>query len=294
MLTVKSYAKLNLVLEVLGKRADGYHELSSVFQTISLHDLLCFSGRRDGRIVLSCDDPSLPVDETNLVIKAAQLLRARLQARPSPHQRALGATIKLRKRIPVGAGLGGGSSNAAVTLKTLLKLWNVKGFAHNDLSALAAEIGSDVPYFLSGGTCLVTGRGELVKPVRPLPKLHIVLIFPQIAVATAWAYRQLKFALTKQPQYSTILAFRGRARANILGIARLLYNDFEKAVIPHQPPIARARQDLVGSGALGALMSGSGSSVFGLYKDRESAHRAWRQLEPGWPASFLVESIGTL
>lgn len=291
MLTAYSHAKVNLCLEVLGRRPDGFHDIGSIFQTVSLRDRLTFLPRSDGMIVLSCDRKGIPVGKGNLVYRAAQLLRSRLLDSGFMAERPMGATIRIQKRIPAGAGLGGGSSNAATALITLPKLWGVKNLPGVKLKGLAAAIGSDVPFFLTGGTCLVTGRGERVRRLRPLPKLHLVIIFPGRPVSTAWAYSRINSALTKRPKYSKIWVGLVQGRPDARAVSRSMSNDLERPVIPRHPAIGRAKIDLMKAGALNSLMSGSGSSVFGVFPDRASARRAWRQLSRRWPETHLAESV---
>jgi 4-diphosphocytidyl-2-C-methyl-D-erythritol kinase len=262
-----------------------------VFQTISLRDRLSFYNRHDGRLLLYCDDPNIPVDGRNLVLRAAELIRQKAAEKDPKLALKLGATIRLKKKIPSGAGLGGGSSNAAVALIMLPKLWNIKSLPHKIIFELAAKIGSDVPYFLAGGTCLVAGRGEKVRRLKPLPKLHLVVIFPGVHVSTAWAYSRISLTLTKRHNYSKITA-RSFGLASGPGmIARLLHNDLETAVIPRHPAISRAKNDLLYAGAINSLMTGSGSAVFGIFEDWNSARKAWRLLSSRWPGCYLSESV---
>ena len=291
MVTAYSRAKINLCLEVLGLRKDGYHDICSVFQSVSLRDRLVFRPRSDDRILLSCDRKGIPLGRKNLVVRAAELLRSRIVDSGLGSGRPLGASISLRKKIPAGAGLGGGSSNAAATLRALLKLWKIKGFRDADLTDLAAEIGSDVPFFLTGGTCLITGRGERIKRLQALPKLHLVIIFPGGPVSTAWAYSRINSALTKRPKYSKIWLGLVQGRPDAVAVSRSLHNDLERAVLPEHPAISRAKDGLAGAGALNSLMSGSGSAVFGIFPDRASARKAWRLLSRRWPETHLAESV---
>jgi 4-diphosphocytidyl-2-C-methyl-D-erythritol kinase len=291
VLTVCSYAKVNLCLKIVGRRPDGYHDLCSIFQTVSLGDRLTFRARNDERINVVCDDPSIPSDGRNLAVRAAELLRRSIRGLGRASGRPLGADIGIQKRIPAGAGLGGGSSNAAATLTALLKLWRVNKFAKKTLCEIAAEVGSDVPYFLTGGTCLVTGRGERIKRLPPVPKLNLLIIFPGIHVSTAWAYSKLSLALTKRLKYSKIMERLFQGRPGPGRISGIMENDLETAVIGRHPAIARAKSDLTAAGALNSLMSGSGSSVFGVFPDRASARKAWQLLSRRWPESHLAESV---
>ncbi len=290
MLVALSPAKVNLYLKVIGRRPDGYHDLCSVFQTISLSDRLKFKIRRDGRIILHCRHPGLPPAEDNLVVRAAEELKAHLIQSRHPQAERLGADIWLEKTIPLGSGLGGGSSNASATLRSLIKLWDIKGMEEGRLWDLAASLGSDVPYFLIRGTCLVAGRGEKVWPLTPLPALDMVVVYPDLHISTAWAYSRLSARLTKTSKCSKISMGRKFSQARgPESLAPLLENDLEAAVVGRYPEIVRLKEELLRYGALGSLMSGSGSSVFGIFPGRASARKAWRCLCLRWPHSFLVQ-----
>lgn len=291
IIQARSYAKINLGLKILGQRPDGYHDIWSVFQTISLHDNITFQSRRDQNLILHCPTPGVPTDDSNLIIRAAEMLRHLIHRLGIKNNVPLGATIILDKKIPMGAGLGGGSSNAAVTLLALLKLWSIKKLPERDLMALAAGLGSDVPFFLHGGTCLVTGRGEQVRKLEPLLKLFLVIIYPGVNISTAWAYNHLSLSLTKRPKYSKIKSAGGLSWRHLDDVKRIMDNDFEPLVLSHFPEVARAKKDLLSWGAIKALLSGSGSAVFGIFADAASARRAWHGLRRLWPGSFLATNI---
>jgi len=335
---LKAYAKLNLHLEVLGKRPDGYHDLWSIFHLISLCDELEFEPLENGRIVLTCNNNHLPVNEKNLVVKAARLLQDYAKnpvvprhvpawliegdgVHPSVGQACCmsqdnkitsaqsilpedsitaarsisqdnklpGAKITLTKSLPIGAGLGGGSSDAAAALLGLSELWNM-GLSGSELQRLALELGSDVPYFLTGGTALVTGRGEKIKPLDWKQNYHFAIVYPGFGVSTAWAYKNLKIPLTKGPGFSKMFNCDPPLEPNSEQLAKVLYNDLEKAVIPSHPQIEQIKQQLAQNGSLGVLMSGSGSSVFGLFPDSGSARQAVSKLESQWPCCFYAVS----
>lgn len=290
-LTLKAYAKLNLCLSITGRRPDGYHEIDSVFHCISLNDTLSFTRRQDGIISLICSNPDLPVDGANLVVKAAVALKE--LAGQTSSTGSLGADIYLGKGIPIGAGLGGGSSDAATALLGLRRLWGLDRISSRQLFRLAEALGSDVPFFLAGGTARVTGRGERIKPVSCPRKYHFLIIYPGFPVSTAWAYknrRRTKKRLTKRCKFSKILLDMCRSAAPASSLSSCLWNDLELTVIPEYSAIARAKADLLGCGALGSLMSGSGSCVFGLFPGPGSAAAAHRQISRLWPESFLARS----
>jgi 4-diphosphocytidyl-2-C-methyl-D-erythritol kinase len=275
-LTLPSYAKINWSLHVLGRRADGLHELHTVFQTITLQDSLSFSLRDDGRLSISCDVQGIPVDESNLVHRAGTALRERYRIK-------LGAAVHLAKRIPAEGGLGGGSSNAAIALLGLAHLWNLK-ITRDELSEIGARLGADVPFFFTGGTALGTGLGASVERLQEVSAEHLLVLTPKTGVSTADAYKQLKArALTKND--GDIILSISRARAPFTdSLPYGLYNDFERVVVRSGSEIERAKNALLNAGARGALLSGSGSSVFGIFdngEERESAASALRA-ETGW------------
>jgi 4-diphosphocytidyl-2-C-methyl-D-erythritol kinase len=236
----KSFAKINWSLRITGRRTDGFHDLETVFQTISLHDELTF--RDADRLSLTCDDPTIPTDETNLVVRAA---------------RALGAppvAIDLRKRIPAGGGLGGGSSNAATTLRAL-------GEGRSDLAQLALTLGSDVPFFLLGGTAYATGRGEILTPLPPMTGIPLLLLLPEERVLTKDAFARV----TRTSQPLGIDAYRDFTTFT---------NDFEEPVFAMLPTLVELKQRLYDAGAKWAGMSGSGSTIVGAFDDAPSRDRA--------------------
>jgi 4-diphosphocytidyl-2-C-methyl-D-erythritol kinase len=261
----RSCAKINLALSVLGRRADGYHEIQTVFQTIDLWDELEF--RASSRLELFCESlPGVRVED-NLAWKAASLLKSTLNS-------DMGASITLRKRIPTGAGLGGGSSNAAVTLLALRRFWNV-GISDGDLSRLGASLGSDVPFFLSGGTALGSGRGENIQPLPDICPEHLVVVFPAVQVSTAEAYRSLNLGLTSATEDHRIQRFCGQLQEGSCQLTGI-FNDFEASILTAYPAIKEARDFLIKRGATAVLLSGSGSSIFGFFPGEESASAAAR------------------
>lgn len=274
-----SFAKINLRLRVLGKRPDGYHEISTTLQTISLHDDLLLERNVSGEISLSCDDPEIPLGAGNLVFQAAHSLKDRYS---SDH----GVDIRLHKRIPVKAGLGGGSSNAAVTLLALNKLWQINANAPV-LAAIAADLGADVPFFLHGGMAKGTGTGTTLTPLPDNEVMHLIVLQPCASVSTAEAYKALNSPALTSNNPIPILAgspHEGQFSGSYPRTLPELENDFESVIFDMEPEIKRAKSALMTAGASSALLAGSGSSVFGIFADREKQQRAVNeiQLEPGW------------
>ena len=269
MIRLAARAKVNLYLEITGRRPDGYHTLSTVFQTISLGDELTFEPAAG--LTLTCSDPALPVDERNLVIRAALRLRETLN-----EQR--GAHIHLEKRVPMGAGLGGGSADAAATLKGLLRLWG-RRLSVPAVGKLAVQLGADVPFFLKGGVCAATGIGEKLKPLKPLAKTWMVLVWPGFGVSTKDAYAKVR------------LPFAARAPRRATDPWKSLYNRFESLVFPDHPELPRLKQQLLDSGATGALMSGSGSSVFGIATSEARGAQILSILQKTYNHCWLVHTV---
>ena len=279
------FAKINWSLRVLGKRDDGYHEIDTVLQTVSLHDTITFAETIDDGIRLWCDDVSVPVDETNLVWRATAALRARYSIRR-------GVKIRLEKRVPAEAGLGGGSSDAAATLIALAYWWGIETSA-DDLVPVAESLGSDVPFFLCGGTAGATGRGSVVEPLEDSPQKHLLVIKPNASISTAKAYRTLNRAALTSSDSKPIL-FHSRASNSSASIdLNSLHNDFEPIVFQLEPEIERAKVALLKSGARAAMLSGSGSAVFGIFENQDAQERAIQaiELEAGWRA-FPCKTVG--
>jgi 4-diphosphocytidyl-2-C-methyl-D-erythritol kinase len=264
---VRAYAKINLTLRVGALQADGFHPLQTVFQSLALHDTLEIMPRR-GPLTLTCSDPAVPVDHRNLVVRAARALWKATGRSGEPS----GIAIHLTKHIPMQAGLGGGSSDAASALSALARVWQPRG-SQPDLAQVAARIGSDVPYFLMGGTALGLARGEDLYPLEDLPALHVVLALPAFGVPTADAYRWFDEdgvggAAARPEAGPSVPAWYGRRLA--------LVNDLEGPVTRRHPDIGAARRALEGAGAEAAAMTGSGSAVFGLFAAETRARRAAR------------------
>lgn len=259
---IKSFAKVNLYLEITGKRPDGYHELITVMCLIDLHDTLRIKFHSPATHI-ACNHPHVPTDASNLVLKAAHAFF-----------RAIGRSdtlsVTIDKHIPVGAGLGGGSSNAAAMLTALNDHYQLP-LDKEALMALATGIGADVAFFIYGRPALATGIGERLTPFDHMPEMPVVLIYPGKPVSTSAVYQRLNFGLTKSKKINTQITFRHIRKKEI---PALLYNDLEPPAFAMNPEIAHAKTVLLGEGAAGALMSGSGSSVFGIYPDPEDAHNA--------------------
>ncbi len=283
---LKAPAKVNLCIRVLGKRTDGFHEIESVFYQVSLFDTLTFELLPTDQLMLTCSDKTCGPVGQNLVIKAANLLRKRYGV-------TAGASIHLDKKIPAGAGLGGGSSDAAAALVGLSKLWELKFSSKKpnaELHFMAEQLGSDVPFFLYGPAARVSGRGEVVIPFIPKKPFHMLLVKPDFSISTAWAYQNL--TLTNNRRKSRLCC------SSIVGgdtgeVADGLWNDFEQIVLKRFPEVREIKSRLVDAGALGTVMSGSGSSVVGLFDSHDQAVIASKEFGQLWnvTAETLMESV---
>ena len=285
-LTLPSFAKINWLLRILGKRPDGYHEVVTVLQTISLCDELTFNvDVEDGVLTLNCDDPTIPTDNSNLIIQAAGALWDLFQV-------AYDAEITLRKRIPAQAGLGGASSNAAVTLLALNALWRGGVYYNVEEQMEPGYLGADVPFFLTGGRCLATGTGTTLTPLPDGPKQYLIVVTPNARVSTKEAYTSLNAASLTTFDSASILS-SSLADLNSADSRHWpLRNDFERVIFEIEPEIERAKSALLAAGAWGALLAGSGSSVFGVFDSEAARNRGLENLksEAGWRV-FSCETI---
>ena len=278
-----AYAKLNISLDVLGRRDDGYHEMRMIMQSATLTDDIEIKLTRDARFTVQSNLRYLPRDGRNIAAAAAKLFFERVG------ERELGAEVTLTKRIPVCAGLGGGSSDAAAVLLALNEHMG-SPLSTEALMALGGELGSDVPFCVMGGTALATGRGEELTPLPPMPTCHVLIVKPPFPISTPKLFAELDGKETKRrPDTDGIIAALGRGDA--AGVARRMYNVFEDVLPPNCGEIHVIRNKLVQAGALGACMSGTGSAVFGLFMDRGEAEAALRELRCDYRQCHLVETI---
>jgi 4-diphosphocytidyl-2-C-methyl-D-erythritol kinase len=262
-LTIPSFAKINSCLHILGRRPDGYHELRTVFQTLALHDRLTLSLSRGTSITLETNVGSLPTGRENLVWRALDALRRELKIRSGIHAR-------LRKQIPIGRGLGGGSSNAAAALIGLLRLMR-ESISAARLMEIAASLGADVPFFLGGGRALGIGRGDEIFPLPDAPRRAVVVISPHdISVLTRDAYSWVAAELTKHRKPRKIWCFCALCWSSQGSTAE---NDFEAVVFRRHPRLGQLKRELLRRGAAEAALAGSGSAVFGIFHDPAQARR---------------------
>jgi 4-diphosphocytidyl-2-C-methyl-D-erythritol kinase len=280
--TLPSFAKINWNLRILGRREDGFHELCTIFQTVSLFDEITFENSDE--IFLTCNDQNIPVDESNLIIKAAQILKNKFNVKS-------GARIHLEKRIPAPGGLGGGSSNAAIALFGLATLWNLE-INFEKLVEIGAQLGSDVPFFFYGGTAFGTGRGTEIVSMQDLDEKYLLIVTPDIKVSTAEAFARINAPyLTKESSKSILEICQIEANSFDLRQSKPI-NDFEKSVFEFQPEIRRVKEKLLSLGAIQALLSGSGASVFAVFDKEETRQTTLKALdnESNW-RKFAVATI---
>lgn len=292
MITRESPAKVNLYLKVIDKRPDGYHNIATLMRKISLADDMQF--RTGGsRIKLSCPGSGLPEDSRNLAFRAAVAILAAAGV-------STGVEIIIRKKIPAGAGLGGGSSNAATTLMALNEMLEL-GFSKEELIGIGKKLGADVPFFIYGSAAWAFGIGELLEPAAGLPPMHLVLVNPGFEVSTRDVYEGLGLTANSSEKSANFALTKGSGAFNIPVLNRsggmeefagMLHNDLESVTLKLHPQLAEIKDSLLQCGALGSLMSGSGPTVFGLFRDAEEALRAAAELErdSGWSV-FTARSL---
>ncbi len=276
-ISFSSPAKINLFLAVTGKRSDGYHELFTLMCPLMLSDTITITPTQR-EIAVSCTDPDVPEDETNLAHQAARLFLSRWARRNN--SRPYGVHMVIKKRIPVAAGLGGGSSNAATVLLALNRMGG-KPFSRNSLMEMALRLGADVPFFIDRHPAIATGIGEILKPVVGLVPVPVLLVHPPIRISTAIVYQNLKLRLTKcQQRLKNITLHPEMEREHFRSdtVENHLCNDLETVTALQYPVIETIKQALLAGGATGALMSGSGPTVFGLFRDKAVAQDAFINL----------------
>jgi 4-diphosphocytidyl-2-C-methyl-D-erythritol kinase len=268
-LHLNAYAKVNLTLDVGAERADGYHDVESVMHTIALHDAITLREAGSGVELSVRDGAEVPPDHRNLVVRTAQMLREMFNVQRS-------VQIELTKRIPVAAGLGGGSSDAAVTLLGLVQLWKLR-LEGRQVRSLAAKLGADVPFFLEGGGAVARGKGEKLTFLPPLPTTWVVLASPRAQVLTSWAYKQLQpAAITRRPDTEAMIG--AVRREDIREVGRLLHNVFEPTITAVHPAIAALKTRILDGEAYGASMSGTGPTVYGLMANEAAARKVADEL----------------
>lgn len=278
-ITKKAYGKINLALDTIGKRQDGYHLVRMIMQTVNLYDIVTITKKETPGITLTTNRLDLPTDENNLIYKAAKLLIEEFHI-------AEGVTIHLEKRIPVAAGMAGGSTDCAATLEGMNTLFSL-GLSEDELMKRGVTLGADVPYCIMGGTALSEGIGEILTPLSDMVACKVLLIKPDIDISTKWVYTTLKWdQLTSHPDIDGMIS--SLETQSLSDIASKLENVLETVTIPANPVIADIKENMKSLSALNALMSGSGPTVFGLFEDETVASKAYEQCKQLYP-DYQVE-----
>lgn len=281
-LVEKAYAKINLGLKVLSRRPDGYHEILSVTQCVDLADVLYFEPASSDQ--LTCNLDSLSTGPDNLVCRAVDAFRARLGSSAQSFH------IHLEKNIPMGAGLGGGSADAAAVLRALNRFYE-QPFSNAGLRQIAATLGSDIPFLVEGGTALIRGRGEIVEEMSWKGVVFYVLAYPEIEISTAWAYDQIGSILTEDTPYFNFIVSLSGGCVDHDRLFEVLENDFTPVVDRAYPIVAELRSQLDQVGARATSMSGSGSTVYGIFDDRTTASQVQSALQRQGCRSFLCQPV---
>lgn len=265
-LSIESYGKVNLALDVLYKRNDGYHEINSIMQQISLKDQIIFKDRKEG-ILLTSSSKELLLDSTNLVYRAWEKMKALTGINR-------GISINIEKNIPIAAGLAGGSSNGAITLKAINTLWDLK-LSQKELMDIGKSLGADLPFCIIGGTVQAQGIGEIITPLKPFKDKFILIGNPGIGISTAYAYSKLDLG---KARYDIEALIKAMDKEDLSAVASLIKNKMEAVIIMENPIIGEIKKAMIKYGALGSLMSGSGPTVFGLFDDKDKMVFAHKKL----------------
>jgi len=265
MITVSSPAKVNLFLKVIGRRVDGYHNIVSIVDLVSIYDRITIKCLDEDTFIVNDDRCVLPKDRTNTILKAAMLVKERYKIKK-------GADIFIEKHIPIGSGLGGPSSNGVTTIKALVEEWGINAQDH-ELFEIARMVGADCPLFLYGRPCIMRGIGDIITPIE-LPGLYYVIVYPERPLSTKDVYESLKIVLTKKENDIKLSVNFN----SVHDVVNVLHNDLEKAAIAMLPDIIKIKERLLQAGALGSIMSGSGSSVFGIFDNSIKAEEASTKL----------------
>lgn len=267
---INAYAKINLSLDVIGKREDGYHNLRMIMQEIDLKDIITISETKDENIKIICKSKKVPTDEKNIAYKAAMLMLKK-------YEKPTGLTIEIEKHIPVAGGLAGGSTDAAAVLKGLNEIWELN-LTQNELMEIALELGSDIPFCIMGGTALARGRGEELTPLKSFKDRHILLVNPDISVSTKDVYDNLDLkSIEERPDTGTLI--EAVEDGDTEKLAKCMRNVLESVTVKKYPMIDEIKETMMKNGALGSLMSGSGATVFGIFKTEEELDICKSQME---------------
>ena len=280
---IYSYSKINLTLNILGKRQDGYHNIETIMQSINLADRIFIKEEKEG-IKIKCNHSQVPIDAQSLAYRSAEKILSRYRI-------TKGVKIEIDKKIPLASGMAGGSANSASILVGINKLFALN-LSNKDLRGMGEELGMDVPFCIQNGTALAYHRGEKVTPLSPVnPPLWIVIINPGFEIPTKWAYNNLDLSLIKREKNNTKAMLEALKKGEARGIAKNLFNSFEELIIKKYPEIGKIKDRLIEEGTLGALMSGSGSTVFGIAQNKEKAFKIYKKLKSQYKSIWIVHTI---
>lgn len=278
---VKAYGKINLSLDVVGKREDGYHLLKMIMQSVDLYDSISFE-KCDKGINISCNKPYIPIDDKNLVYKAAKLFMDTYNI----HE---GINIYLKKNIPVSAGMAGGSADAAAVFKALRQVFKIDA-DDNELMSLGIKIGADVPYCIIGGTALCEGIGEVITPLKPFKNHILVLVKPNFGVSTKEVYKNLDISkIFKHPHTGALI--KAMEQENLEDVCSNMKNLLENVTLRKYPVLKRIKEDMLKMGAMGSMMSGSGPTIFAFFDDMLKAQRCYDKFKTQYREVYITRTI---
>lgn len=280
---IDSYSKINLTLHILGKRQDGYHDLETIMQSVNLADRIFIKEEKEG-IKIKCSHPLVPVDSQSLIYRTAEKILNRYKI-------TKGVKIEIDKKIPLASGMAGGSANSASILVGINKLFALN-LNNKDLKRIGEELGMDVPFCIQNGTALAYHKGEKVTPL-PLvdPPLWFIIINPGFEIPTRWAYKNLDLDQIKKEKNNTEAMLKALKKRELQGIAKNLFNSFERLIIKKYPEIGKIKDRLIEEGILGALMSGSGPTVFGIAQNEEQAFKIYEKLKSEYKSIWVVQTV---
>ena len=280
---INSYSKINLTLNILSRREDGYHEIETIMQSINLADQVIIAEEKEG-IKIKCNHPEVPVDATSLAYRSAEKIINRYGVKK-------GVKIEIEKKIPLASGLAGGSANSATILIGMNKLFSLN-LNNKDLRGIGEELGMDVPFFIQNGTALAYQRGEKLTPLSSInPPLWMIILNPGFNISTNWAYNNLDLDSIKREKNNTKAMLKALKEGKSQEIAKNLFNSFESLIIKKYPEVGRIKNRLIEEGVLGALMSGSGPTVFGITQNKEEALKIYEKLKPEYKLIWVVHTI---
>ena len=280
---IESYSKINLTLNILAKRQDGYHDIESIMQSVNLTDRICIKEEEEG-IKIKCNHPLVPIDDQSLTYRSAEIILNRCRI-------TKGVKIEIDKKIPLASGMAGGSANSASILVGINKLFTLN-LSNKDLREIGEELGMDVPFCIQNGTALAYHKGEKVTPLPLInPPLWIIIINPGFEIPTKWAYNNLDFDQIKKEKNNTKAMLKALKEMKLHEIAKNLFNSFEGLIIKKYPEIGKIKDKLIQEGALGALMSGSGPTVFGIAKNKEQALKVYEKLKSEYKSIWVVHTV---